>query len=81
MSRVYRDRNVRFESCHKCEERHVGCHATCEKYIKSKQEYDETKQKMTEERIKERQLDRTISEARHRMKTVRGNGVMSCRKR
>ncbi len=27
--------------CHDCFDRCVGCHATCEKYISQKKEYDE----------------------------------------
>ena len=27
--------------CKDCQERHPGCHATCEKYIKQKAEHDE----------------------------------------
>ena len=81
MARVYSDRNIKFESCHNCEERYIGCHAECEKYIKAKQEHDEVKLKIEESRMRERQVDRVVSESKHRMKTVRGNGVTSCRKR
>ena len=27
--------------CHKCERRHMGCHATCETYIEAKKAHDE----------------------------------------
>lgn len=32
-------------SCYKCEDRFVGCHSTCDRYLKEKQEYDERKEK------------------------------------
>ena len=29
-----------FECCHYCEDRVVGCHSTCEKYIEAKAKHD-----------------------------------------
>lgn len=29
---------VQFECCHKCTERQVGCHSTCEKYLETRNE-------------------------------------------
>lgn len=31
--------------CRGCEERYVGCHSSCEKYIKAKEEIEEAKRK------------------------------------
>ena len=38
--------------CKDCIEREVGCHATCEKYINAKIAWDESRQKINEEKHK-----------------------------
>lgn len=36
-------------SCKGCEERHVGCHATCEKYLAAKAERDAMNESLRKE--------------------------------
>ena len=33
--------NLRNSPCRDCKERHIGCHAECEKYITAKAEHDQ----------------------------------------
>ena len=40
------------EVCKDCVDREIGCHATCEKYITAKKEWEETKRLIYEERCK-----------------------------
>lgn len=35
-------------SCKDCEERHEGCHSTCESYIKWKEQHDKNKEALNE---------------------------------
>lgn len=81
MAQVYRDRNVKYDCCFHCEERFVGCHATCEKYIKTREEYLELKNKINAERNKEKELNIFDLESKKRMKTHRGNRVIRSRKK
>lgn len=37
---------ISIHCCKDCPDRHVGCHATCETYIKEKKENDEMKQRV-----------------------------------
>ena len=34
-----------FNNCRSCENRTVGCHSTCEKYIEDRARYDEIKER------------------------------------
>ena len=34
-----------FNNCNKCENRTVGCHSTCKKYIEDRARYDEIKER------------------------------------
>lgn len=54
-------------TCEGCEERHEKCHASCEKYIKAKQETDEAKKK--ERLFKEH--EGYVAEAARRIKRER----------
>lgn len=35
-------------SCYKCEERHLGCHSRCERYISAKAAHDAQREKARE---------------------------------
>lgn len=37
--------NSTISSCKDCDKREVGCHSTCDKYIKAKEEFEESKRK------------------------------------
>lgn len=39
--------------CRDCKERHVGCHGSCEKYKKSKEEFEAFRRKVIENKRKE----------------------------
>lgn len=43
-------------SCKDCEKRKVGCHSTCEDYMKEKRQREELKRKIYKERDKERDI-------------------------
>ena len=34
--------------CRDCEERHSGCHSTCEKYLEAKEQHEQRKEKIEE---------------------------------
>lgn len=40
--------------CRDCEERHMGCHSDCEKYLEAKGDYDQRKEFIYEIKSKER---------------------------
>lgn len=80
MAKAYSNRNTKYDDCYHCEERTVGCHSTCEKYLKAKEEYDEIKKKVLEEKQKCREMRGVVSEAKHRMKTRRGNNLRGDKK-
>lgn len=42
------DYNHAFSCCKDCEERYVGCHSKCEKYIKQTEEWKDIKKKVSE---------------------------------
>lgn len=37
-----------FKACYRCEERYLGCHSVCPKYIKEKADWETTKQIIAE---------------------------------
>lgn len=41
--------------CKDCKERTVGCHSTCERYIKVKTQYEEEKSRRREKELYERE--------------------------
>ncbi|MDY5331818.1 MAG: hypothetical protein SPG98_03505 [Porcincola intestinalis] len=43
--------------CMNCQERHLACHDTCEKYLKARQEYQEQKHKIIENARKDNLAD------------------------
>ena len=45
-----------FNCCHNCEDRVVGCHSTCKKYIEDKLKNDEIRKKEQNDRIIKRCL-------------------------
>ena len=49
---------IRITACRDCKERHVGCHGTCEKYIREREE----QLKIKEEIDARRQLHMTMTE-------------------
>ena len=38
----------RVQVCHKCQDRHVGCHQDCERYLIAKKKADEEKERIRE---------------------------------
>lgn len=42
--------------CRDCPDRHIGCHATCESYIRQKAEYEENKNRIRKIKEKESQF-------------------------
>lgn len=44
--------------CKDCSDRHVGCHATCERYLEWQTTYYEYKEKVFTERSKQNRLDK-----------------------
>ena len=42
-------------SCKQCTERHIGCHADCDKYLKEKYENDSMKRRIRQRLDKDRQ--------------------------
>ena len=52
------------QHCRECEERHIGCHSTCEKYLKAKDEH-ETYSKMIQ-----RNRDQQTILYRHKIKSM-----------
>jgi hypothetical protein len=63
-------------SCKDCTERVVGCHSTCEKYLKEKAEYAEENKKIYKEHYKENIMADVKKKGIHRMKTLRSNTGM-----
>lgn len=39
--------------CHNCEDRKVGCHGECERYLQEKKEHDEKKQVIRAQKIEQ----------------------------
>jgi len=67
--------NVNFP-CKDCTDRHVGCHSTCEPYLKIKKEHQTINEKIREQSSKESALTdvqiqgiRRMSARRHRRET------------
>ena len=48
--------------CKGCEDRHVGCHSTCERYIKSREEHLKLKDEMFQAKDRQRIADNYIIE-------------------
>ena len=46
--------------CYKCQDRVVGCHATCEKYITEKAEWEKTAEKIRQARMQENEINSSI---------------------
>ena len=42
---------MKTDTCRECTKRHVGCHSTCQDYIKFRQELDEVNKKIRKERL------------------------------
>lgn len=45
------------KTCKDCSERHTGCHGTCEIYAEQRRIIEERKEKVSEQKLKERILD------------------------
>lgn len=57
-----------FHVCYHCKDRKVGCHSTCEAYLKEKQENE----KMRQEKIKEAKInDGIYNSASNRIKSLK----------
>lgn len=48
--------------CMNCQERHLACHDTCEKYLKARQEYQEQKHKIIENARKDNLADQYVKD-------------------
>ena len=58
------------QCCYKCEDRHMGCHGTCEKYIEAKKKHDEYKTKVFEKETEEARMKGYLRNSARRMKTI-----------
>jgi hypothetical protein len=56
--------------CYKCQDRHVGCHGTCEKYLEAKKKHDEYKNKVFVKQAEEAIFLSYQKQACKRMRTV-----------
>lgn len=61
--------------CENCTERYVGCHATCEEYIRQKNEFEEKKQKANEIATQRNNVKIARIEGVKRMKTRRKSNL------
>lgn len=64
--------------CKDCKDRVLGCHSTCERYIKDKERYLKEKEMIEEAKRGEKEIDnyehKRLSKCRKRYKyTLRGN--------
>lgn len=41
---------MKIKSCLNCEDRYIGCHATCERYLSEKEELEASKRQLREAR-------------------------------
>jgi len=62
----------RIVPCYKCEDREVGCHGKCEKYISFRNEMEEIRTQIAKERMKysahNRQMKEQVARALRRRK-------------
>lgn len=59
--------------CKDCEERHVGCHGTCERYLEAKSRHDEFVRAVNQNKKKESVL------YEHKVKTLQKNDKKNAR--
>lgn len=57
---------MNFKCCINCEKRHPGCHSHCEEYLQAKEEHDEYKAKMLDEKRKEYDYESRVAEINYR---------------
>lgn len=62
---------MRYRCCYECRDRHVGCHAECEKYLEEKAQAERERQVIFAEKGKEKDLDsysveRSVKRAKRR---------------
>lgn len=60
-----------FFCCKDCEERYVGCHSTCEKYLQEKEKYGEHRDKIRKNRSAEADIKGAITSGVRRMQGKR----------
>lgn len=56
--------------CRNCEERHVGCHGTCERYLEAKNAHFERKTQIIGEKSKDRVYDRFQAEQTNKRRKI-----------
>lgn len=57
-----------FGCCIDCQDREVGCHSTCERYIKAKADYEEKNSKRKERENTYAELDSYSVDVRERLR-------------
>ena len=60
------------ETCRGCQERKPGCHATCEKYLAAKAEYEQKKKIFRDYKEKEIMVEESIIESIRKAKKRKG---------
>ena len=60
------------ETCRGCQERKLGCHATCEKYLAAKAEYEQKKKIFRDCKEKEIMVEESIIESIRKAKKRKG---------
>ena len=60
------------ETCRGCQERKLGCHATCEKYLAAKAEYEQKKKIFRACKEKENMVEESIFESIRKAKQRKG---------
>lgn len=58
--------------CKDCTDRQIGCHSTCEKYIQSKEEHEEKRAFLREQKQKQTSYISYVAEVKQRMKAKKG---------
>lgn len=53
--------------CHDCQEREVGCHSTCKKYIEENEQYLKERDEIKEKRYKESAVLSAIIDGKRRV--------------
>lgn len=64
---------MKIRCCYGCEEREVGCHATCEKYIAERKALDEEKKEKRDRQERRNMVWETYLQGLKNMKNVRAH--------
>lgn len=59
--------------CHDCQEREVGCHSTCKKYIEENEQYLKERDRIKNEKYKESAILGAIIDSKRRVMRHRSN--------